>query len=437
MPVYNPPSNGIFTSQLSLTLPQNATTPVVLSNASTGTSASISYQVFNNNGFVAAFGAGGGNYTGVPILQNTAFVYAETSSNGIVLNNAGASPTVFALSNTESARFTATRGELNLGVTGAAIGKLSLSGNTSGTASIVPQAAAGTPTLTLPNTSGTFAVSASSPLVLSATTGNLTIGVATSSRSSNTILGTADRGVFIYVTSTFTQTLTAAATLGDGWYCDYRNNGTGIITFDPNSSETFNGSTTWKLYQGESVRIYCNGSNFFTVGEGQRILIEVQTASSSAQLDFTKFDSTRFTSYAFELEDIRPASSNTSLLLRVSTDGGSSFVSSASYTDGREGSTSSTPFGVNDDGTATSFPILGGTAIGSGAAGRGFSGTVQTHPTSAVCAITWLGHCINDIPTSIFVAGGGVISSASVNAVRFLQGTGNIASGTIRMYGLK
>jgi hypothetical protein len=55
-----------------------------------------------------------------------------------------------------------------------ATNSLSLAGSTSGTATIAAQAAAGTPTLTLPNANGTFAVSAQSPLVLNTTTGNLT-----------------------------------------------------------------------------------------------------------------------------------------------------------------------------------------------------------------------------------------------------------------------
>jgi hypothetical protein len=62
-----------------------------------------------------------------------------------------------------------------LGVPGASTGTLGFGGITSGTVTITPQAAAGTPTLTLPNASGTFAVSASAPLALSATTGALTI----------------------------------------------------------------------------------------------------------------------------------------------------------------------------------------------------------------------------------------------------------------------
>lgn len=61
-----------------------------------------------------------------------------------------------------------------LGIPGSVLGRLGLAGSTSGTVTITPQAAAGTPTLTLPNASGTFAVSATSPLVLSATTGALT-----------------------------------------------------------------------------------------------------------------------------------------------------------------------------------------------------------------------------------------------------------------------
>lgn len=49
-----------------------------------------------------------------------------------------------------------------------------LPGSSSGQVGLTAQAVAGTPTLTFPNTSGTFAVSASSPLVLNATTGALT-----------------------------------------------------------------------------------------------------------------------------------------------------------------------------------------------------------------------------------------------------------------------
>lgn len=64
---------------------------------------------------------------------------------------------------------------LRLGVAGTKLGAALFSGNTSGTVTVQPQAAAGTPTLTFPSTSGTFAVSATTPLSLSATTGDLTL----------------------------------------------------------------------------------------------------------------------------------------------------------------------------------------------------------------------------------------------------------------------
>ena len=89
-----------------------------------------------------------------------------------------------------------------------------------------------------------------------------------SARTSNTILGVADKGNLIEATSgTYTQTITAAATLGSGWWCYVSNAGSGFITLDPNSSETItvnqNALTTWVLWPNEIGLLICNGSNFF------------------------------------------------------------------------------------------------------------------------------------------------------------------------------
>jgi len=85
-------------------------------------------------------------------------------------------------------------------------------------------------------------------------------------RSSNTILGVADRGRMLNCTSTFTQTFAAAATLGDGWFCFIRNNGSGVVTLDPDGAETIDGETTLALQPGESCIVWCTGSAFVTVG---------------------------------------------------------------------------------------------------------------------------------------------------------------------------
>jgi hypothetical protein len=90
--------------------------------------------------------------------------------------------------------------------------------------------------------------------------------IARSPRTSNTILAAGDLGNFIDVTSgTFTQTFTAAATLGSGWFVYYRNSGTGDVTLDPNLSETIDGLTSFVMYPGEARIIQCDGSAFRTI----------------------------------------------------------------------------------------------------------------------------------------------------------------------------
>ncbi len=86
-----------------------------------------------------------------------------------------------------------------LGIPGTATGTIAFAGVTSGTVTITPQGTAGSPTLTLPNASGTFAVGATSPLALSATTGMLTC---TTCLTSGTLVTTAQGGTGANTTAT-------------------------------------------------------------------------------------------------------------------------------------------------------------------------------------------------------------------------------------------
>lgn len=66
-----------------------------------------------------------------------------------------------------------------------------------------------------------------------------------------------------------TIALTAAATLGDDWFFMVRNNGTGLLTIDPDASELINGDSNLALQIGDSAFIVCSGGAFYTVGLGQ------------------------------------------------------------------------------------------------------------------------------------------------------------------------
>ena len=64
-----------------------------------------------------------------------------------------------------------------------------------------------------------------------------------------------------------TFTFTAAATLGAGWHCWVKNRAgdTDVTTFDFNGSEKLDGLGNGKLFTGESIHVYCDGSNFHSV----------------------------------------------------------------------------------------------------------------------------------------------------------------------------
>jgi hypothetical protein len=261
---------------------------------------------------------------------------------------------------------------------------------------------------------------------------NLGINAASLSPSSNTILALADHGALINATGTFTQTITAAATLGDKWRVFYRNNGTGVITLDPNGSENVNGTPTWKLYPGEGVEIICDGSNLFIINDSARVLLDTQTASSSATLDFTRFDSVRFSSYEFIFSEVLPATDAVVFQGLISNNGGSSFGSSGYY-DARHASVSDGSSGDAGNLNQAQWALMTNIANTVGFAGQllltitPVAARFQFHASFVVSG---------GAPGSVVTAGLNNVTGGA-NAVRFKMSSGNIASGTVRMYGIR
>ena len=103
-----------------------------------------------------------------------------------------------------------------------------------------------------------------------------------STRTSNTVLGTADTSKLISLSGTFTQTFAAAAALTDGWFVYLQNSGTGDITLDPSGSELIDGLSGYIMYPGETRLIQCDGLTLSS------IIIQAFTRTFTSSGTFTK-----------------------------------------------------------------------------------------------------------------------------------------------------
>lgn len=93
----------------------------------------------------------------------------------------------------------------------------------------------------------------------------------------------ADRGKVINCTGTWTLSVTAVATLGDGFQFAVFNSGVGTITIDPNLSEQIDGATTKTVAAGQLVLIYCDGTKLATAGgaSGGLLGVTIHTANGT------------------------------------------------------------------------------------------------------------------------------------------------------------
>jgi hypothetical protein len=72
-----------------------------------------------------------------------------------------------------------------------------------------------------------------------------------------------------WVSGAGTLTLDPATTLGNNWFVQVRNSGTGLLTIQCDGSETINDSNSIGLQPTDSCFIACSGTEFFTVGLGK------------------------------------------------------------------------------------------------------------------------------------------------------------------------
>lgn len=167
-------------------------------------------------------------------------------------------------------------------------------------------------------------------------------------------------------------------------------------------------------------------------------LLETESASASASLDFTDLDATRYQDYLMVVSNIAPSSDGANLWIRVSTDGGSNYKSGASdYTQASFNRDTAGSQGANDS-TGQAQIVL--TQGGVGAVGNEkCSGWVRFHSPGAggKVIVTWhLGYFGTD-GNIRFVTGTALYTGTSaVNAVQILASTSTLASGSVYLYGI-
>lgn len=203
-------------------------------------------------------------------------------------------------------------------------------------------------------------------------------------------------------------------------------------------------SDTLTLVAGSNVTITTNaGTDTITIAStggsgGGLVLLEQHTASSSATLDFTTFYSSTYDDYQIEIVGLVVATNNVNLHFNLSSDGGSTFNTTSNYYYGFTG--------IANSGGTVAFSTGGGNdtrwVIASGisnASDRPLNGTLHLKAMGSTSLDKSLyGQMFftnQTVVTSGPFQGLLDVGGTAFNAFRIAASSGNLASGTVRVYG--
>jgi hypothetical protein len=174
-------------------------------------------------------------------------------------------------------------------------------------------------------------------------------------------------------------------------------------------------------------------------GSGALVLLEQHTASSSASLAFTSWYSSSYDEYVIEFVTLIPATNGVSLWLQCSTNGGSTYdTTSANYEYGASSQRTNGIGGGLSNGAVSGHPWWNTDLSNTASAGLSGSGKLFNPGSTAVNKVMiWESYGQNTTLDFYFIKWAGRYKSTSaVNAFRVITSSGNIASGTVRIYGV-
>lgn len=259
-----------------------------------------------------------------------------------------------------------------------------------------------------------------------------------------------------------TNTVTLTLPYAPSAYAEYQRftfkpaaNNTGAVTLNVNSLgakdvKKDDGSGTLEALEADDLKtsipvdVIYDGTQFILQlgggGSGTYQLLSETNASSTSSIDFTSATISGYRRYEIHFSDVLPATSGASLGVRISTDGGSTFVNASQYFHMGRGSTNGTGFDINT--TETLCSIDAGAGVRSGAANAIDGTIIITNPlsTGAHKHMFFKGNFV-DTGNNFAYAEGAVYMGSSYNTVdidglQILFDSGNIASGNIKLYGI-
>jgi len=172
-----------------------------------------------------------------------------------------------------------------------------------------------------------------------------------------------------------------------------------------------------------------NWNSTAPAASGGLVFIAKQTASSSARLTFTSIPV--YSNYFFTFESMSPSSATVNMLIRTSTNNGSSYDATG-YKSGVNYSIYNTNVYVNAN-TTTGFLVAPVTT------GDTHCANYYIMQTQSNNYIKGFGEC--QLYTGVdqaFGTGGGINTDyTAVNAFQIIMSSGNISTGTVCLYGIK
>jgi hypothetical protein len=174
-----------------------------------------------------------------------------------------------------------------------------------------------------------------------------------------------------------------------------------------------------------------------TASAGALTFISSVTASSSATVAFTSIAAT-YSMYMITFSRVIPATNNVRMRIRTSTDNGATYDSGASdyrYALQSYGS-DTTNFSIGSNGEE--YAEMQATSLTSTVTEGGLSGVMYLcNPSSSAGDTLYFWNTAHQNTSGVLVitnGAGATQKTADVDAIQFYMGSGNIASGTFRLY---